>query len=55
MACHLLQCDVCGNYVERLINCDEQEICKECFLERKQDEAIDQFEDESYDWYEYED
>lgn len=55
MACHLLKCDCCGNFFDRVINYDDMNRCKECFLEKKQDEAIDQFEDESVDWYEYED
>ena len=55
MACHLLQCDWCGQSVDKVITYDDINLCKECFLEKKQDEAIDQFEDESVDWYEYED
>lgn len=52
---HLLSCGFCGANVDRLINYYDADICKECFLEKKQDEAIDQFEDESFDWYDYDD
>lgn len=55
MGKHLLQCEYCGNHSDKVINYDDMNLCKACFLDKKLDEAIDQFEDESFDWYDYDD
>ena len=51
----LLECQSCGTYTDRLINYHGKDICEECFVEHKTEEARDQFNDESFDWYEIED
>ena len=52
---HLLECKVCGALYPRLIYYNNTDMCEECFLYRREEEAREMFEDESFDWYETED
>ena len=48
----LLKCQKCGDFTDRLINYDDHDICLDCFVEKREEEAIDVFNDQSFDWYE---
>lgn len=50
-----LKCQNCGQYWPRLITYDGQDICCECFYDKKLEEAKDIFNEESFDWYETDD
>lgn len=52
---NLLECQKCGQLWPRLINYDDQDICCECFFEKKLEEAKDTFNEESFSWLETDD
>lgn len=52
---NLLECQRCGQLWPRLICYDDQDICCECFYEKKLEEAKDIFNEESFSWLETDD